>query len=456
MDNSLSYREHLRRNITLAYPVMLSQLGHVLVAVVDSAMVGQLGPVPLAAASLANSLVFILMSFAIGVSMGITPLVASADGQGRRREITDVLRHGLVLNVLIGLVIFGLVYPNLRLLHYLGQDQAVVELAIPYMGIIVLSMVPLMVFQSFRQFMEGLSQTRQAMVITLGANALNILLNYLLIFGKGGFPALGLNGAGWATLISRVVMALAIYLLVRYAPRFAGYIKHLHFKRFYKDRFRRVLSLGIPSGMQFLFEVSAFSLAAVMVGWLGAEALAAHQIAISLASITFMIASGISAASTIRIGNQLGRGDIPTLRVAGFSNFIMVAALMALSGLGFVLLRAWLPTLFIDDMQVIQAATGLLIIAAFFQVFDGVQVVSLGILRGLQDVRIPTLATFVAYWVIGLPSGYLMAFVFDFGINGVWYGLSLGLGIVAISMFWRFDHLTKKLLGRPVKEVEAG
>jgi MATE family multidrug resistance protein len=294
------------------------------------------------------------------------------------------------------------------------------------------------------------------MVITLGANALNILLNYLLIFGKGGFPALGLNGAGWATLISRVVMALAIYLFVRYAPRFASYIRHLHFKRFYKAQFKRVLSLGIPSGMQFLFEVSAFSLAAVMVGWLGAEALAAHQIAISLASITFMVASGISAASTIRIGNQLGKGDIPTLRVAGFSNFIMVAALMALSGLGFVLLRAWLPTLFIDDMQVIQAATGLLIIAAFFQVFDGVQVVSLGILRGLQDVRIPTLATFVAYWVIGLPSGYLMAFVFDFGINGVWYGLSLGLGIVAISMFWRFDHLTKKLLGRPVKEVEAG
>jgi len=446
MENSLSYREHLRRNVSLAYPVMLSQLGHVMVMVVDSAMVGQLGPVPLAAASLANSLTFIVLSFAIGVSMGITPLVAAADGQGRNREISDVLRHGLVLNMLIGAILFALIYTNLDLLNYMGQDVEVVAAAIPYMGIIVLSMVPLMFFQTYRQFMEGLSHTKEAMIISIAANLLNVLLNYLLIFGKLGFPALGLNGAGWATLISRVVMGLMIFAYVRYNRRFAVYMQFMHFRRFYKDKFRQLLRLGIPSGMQFLFEVSAFSLAAVMVGWLGAEALAAHQIAISCASVTFMIASGISAASTIRIGNQLGRGDIPTLRVAGFSNFLMVALLMVVSGLGFILMRHWLPTLFIDDLEVIAAASGLLIIAAFFQVFDGVQVVSLGILRGLQDVKIPTVATFFAYWVIGLPSGYFMAFVLDVGINGVWYGLSIGLGIVAISMFWRFDRLTKRLI----------
>jgi multidrug resistance protein, MATE family len=430
----------------LAYPVVLSQLGQVMVAVVDSAMVGQLGSVPLAAASLANSLTFILIAFAIGISYAITPLVAAADGQGRAREITEVLRHGLVLNVFAGLMLFLIIFSGLGMLHHMGQDPEVVALAIPYMGIITLSIVPLMFFQSFRQFLEGLSQTRQAMIITLSANLLNVFLNYLLIYGKWGFPALGLNGAGWATLISRIVMGAAIFLLVANAKRFKAYVKGLHFRRFYADRFKRILNLGIPSGMQFLFEVSAFSLAAVMVGWLGAEALAAHQIGISLASITFMMASGISAASTIRIGNQLGRRDIPTLRVAGFSNFLMVVVFMAISGVIFIVGRNFLPTLFIDDAEVIAAASGLLIIAAFFQIFDGVQVVSLGTLRGLQDVKIPTIATFFAYWVVGLPSGYFFGFVLNLGTNGVWYGLSLGLGVTAISMFYRFNQLTKKLL----------
>lgn len=445
MKNSLSYREHFRRNITLAYPVVLSQLGQVMVAVVDSAMVGQTGSIPLAAASLANSITFIMIAFAIGISYAITPLIAAADGQGRAREISEILRHGLVLNIFAGLMIFILIASGSGLLHYMGQDPEVVELAIPYMGIIAFSIVPLMVFQTFRQFTEGLSQTRQAMVITIASNLLNIFLNYLLIFGKWGFPALGLNGAGWATLISRVVMAMAMFLFVAYAPRFASYIKKLQFKRFYRERFNRLLGLGIPSGMQFLFEVSAFSLAAVMVGWLGADALAAHQIGISLASITFMMASGVSAASTIRIGNQLGRKDIPTLRVAGFSNFLLIVAFMAVSGVLFIVFRDFLPTLFIADADVIATASGLLIIAAFFQIFDGVQVVSLGILRGLQDVKVPTLATFIAYWIIGLPVGYLLAFEFGYGIKGVWYGLSLGLGVTAITMFYRFDQLTRKL-----------
>ena len=445
MKNSLSYREHFRRNITLAYPVVLSQLGQVMVAVVDSAMVGQTGSIPLAAASLANSITFIMIAFAIGISYAITPLIAAADGQGRAREISEILRHGLVLNIFAGLMIFILIASGSGLLHYMGQDPEVVELAIPYMGIIAFSIVPLMVFQTFRQFTEGLSQTRQAMVITIASNLLNVFLNYLLIFGKWGFPELGLNGAGWATLISRVVMAAAMFLFVAYAPRFASYIKKLQFKRFYRERFNRLLGLGIPSGMQFLFEVSAFSLAAVMVGWLGADALAAHQIGISLASITFMMASGVSAASTIRIGNQLGRKDIPTLRVAGFSNFLLIVAFMAVSGILFIVFRDFLPTLFIADTDVIATASGLLIIAAFFQIFDGVQVVSLGILRGLQDVKVPTLATFVAYWIIGLPVGYLLAFEFGYGIKGVWYGLSIGLGITAVTLFYRFDQLTRKL-----------
>ncbi|SFF89829.1 MATE family efflux transporter [Pontibacter chinhatensis] len=443
--NLSEYKDHFSRNFTLAYPVVLSQLGHILVSVFDSLMVGQTGTTPLAAASLGNSIFTITMVFGLGVSYSITPLIAAADGRRNYTRISLLLLNGLVSNVLLGILLFIAGYFLSPYITILNQPTDVVELAIPYINVLFLSMVPLMIFQAFRQFAEGLSFTKQAMYISILANALNVLLNYILIFGKLGFEPMGLLGAGWATLISRVVMALAMAAWVLYAKRFEIFrrflrLRHLSFVHMY-----RMFRLGLPISLQMIFEMGAFSFSAVMIGWLGATELAAHQIAINVASVTYMMASGIAAAATIRVSNQKGLGNYSAMRIAGFSNLAMGTLFMLGSALLMVLLNRFIPMLYIDDPEVIQIASGLLIIAALFQISDGVQVVGLGALRGLEDVRIPGLISLLAYWVVGLPVGYVLCFKAGFGVNGIWMGLLIGLSIAAILLTIRFKALSARL-----------
>ena len=434
----------------LAYPVMLSQLGHTLVGVADSMMVGQLGTEPLAAAALGNVIFHVLMTFGIGVSYAITPLVAAADGEGNIEKSASVLKHGTLINFTISLILVLLVFAGGNGLGFLDQPQDVLKLAIPYLGIITISIIPLMLFQSGRQFAEGLSQTRQAMIVTVFSNVVNIGLNYLLIFGKLGFPAMGLNGAGYATLISRVLMALVIWMYLRRSARYSPYFNVMASVKLRWKKAKELLRIGLPAGFQFIFEVGAFGFSTIMIGWFGAKQLAAHQIAINMASISYMMASGLAAAATIRVGNQLGRKDFPTLQKAAFSIFIMVIIFMSVFAAIFVVGRTFLPSLYIHDLEVIGIASSLLIIAALFQISDGVQVVGLGALRGLADVKIPTLITFVAYWIIGLPLGYVLGFTFNLGINGIWYGLSFGLTVAAIMSFVRFRNISrhKMMLGQ--------
>ncbi len=441
-----NYRDHIRITFHLAYPVMLSQLGHMMVNVADSVMVGQLGATPLAAASLANVIFHLLLMFGIGVSYGITPLVAAADGEGNIGRSGQLLKHASVINVATGLLLFLLVFAGNRSLSYLNQPEEVVTMATPYLNIITLSMIPLMVFQTYRQFAEGLSRTRMAMVIVIATNLLNVGLNYLLIYGKLGFPALGLNGAGWASLISRVILALWMALYIFKGNKFRPYRIGFSFGKYRKLIFRKLLNIGIPAGFQYIFEVGAFGFAVIMIGWLGTNAMAAHQIAINMAAISYMAASGLSAAATIRVGNQWGRKDMPTLRAAAFTIFGMVAVFMLSCALIFITGRYFFPSLYIDNQEVIQLAASLLVIAAFFQLSDGIQVVSLGALRGLEDVKIPTIFTFLAYWVIALPTGYLLAFPGGLGVRGIWLGLLTGLTTAAIVLFLRFRHLTRSLL----------
>ncbi|HMQ01333.1 MAG TPA: MATE family efflux transporter, partial [Cyclobacteriaceae bacterium] len=331
-------------------------------------------------------------------------------------------------------------------LPYINQPEEVVQLAIPYLYIIAFSLIPIMVFQTFRQFAEGLSLTRMAMVITVGGNLLNILLNYFLIYGKAGFPALGLNGAGYATLISRVVIGAGMMAYIFYHQRFALYKAAFAFGNYSKSLIRRMLGIGIPAGIQFVFEVSAFGFSAIMMGWMGTTALAAHQIAINMATISYMTTSGLAAAATIRVGNQLGKKDIVNMQRAGLSLIGMAMVIMSVWALVFIMGRFYFPTLYISDTEVIMLAGSLLIIAGFFQLSDGLQVVCIGALRGLQDMKIPTLFIFIAYWVIALPLGYCLGFIFDFGPIGIWWGLFIGLTITGVIMYMRFRHLSKKLL----------
>ena len=437
-----SYKEHIRRLFVIAYPVMLSHLGHIAVGVADSMMVGRLGAIPLAAVSLANSVFVLALMFGIGVSYGLTPLVAAADGKGQPERIARLLKHSLLIDVLFGIGLFVLLLAVIPFLYQLDQPVAVLEMAQPYLWVVGVSLIPFMFFQAYKQLLEGLGHTREAMVITLLANAFNVGLNYLLIFGKWGFPEMGLLGAGWATLISRILMAVAMALFFYRSRLFAAYRKTA--KGFKKKIARKLLSLGIPMGFQYIFEVGAFSGAAIMVGWIGANALAAHQIAINLASVSYMVASGFAAAATVRVGNQLGQGHKEGMRTAGFLSFGLVMLMMFCFALIFIAGQRFFPSLYIDNPEVIEIAAGLIIIAAFFQLSDGVQVVGLGTLRALEDVKIPTLITLLAYWIIGLPLGYFFAFPAGMGVQGIWWGLLIGLSVAAVLLSLRFWRLSKR------------
>lgn len=444
MTELLGYKDNFSKTLKIAYPVMLSQVGHILVGIIDSLMVGQLGPEPLAASSFVGSVFSVFLMFGIGLSFGITPLVAQSDGKKDDDTITRVLRQGIILCAIAGFVLLlglGLVY---FALPYLGQTEQVVSLGKPYYLIIASSIVPLMIFQNFKQFTEGLSVTKQMMFITIAANLINVGLNYLLIFGKMGFPELGLNGAGWATLISRIFMMIVACRFVLKGRRFVRFRDGFNLFKVKAGYFKPMLQIGIPAGTQFLFEVGAFSVAAVMMGWIGDKELAAHQIAIGLVALSYMAATGISAASTVRIGNLIGQSDGINLFRAGNANFVLSLFVMSTCAVLFVLIHDVVPAFYIDDEEVIRIAGSLIVIAGFFQLSDGVQVVGLGNLRGMSDVKVPTLITLVAYWGLAIPVSYVFGFVLGFGPEGIWYGLLTGLTVAAALLYFRFKRLSKR------------
>ncbi len=422
-------------------------LGQVMTGVADSVMVGWTGATPLAASSFANIFFSIPLFFGIGVSYAITPLVAEGAGAKDLTKIIEILRHGFIINLLVAILLVGLIFLVEPFMFSMGQPEDVVALGIPYLSIIGVSIIPTMIFQTYRQFAEGLEKTRMAMIIVVGSNLLNIALNYILIFGKYGFPEMGLNGAGWATLISRVVMAISMMLYVYYGKRFIAFRKGFSFGSYSKSLISKMLHIGLPAGSQFIFEAGAFGFSALMMGWLGTTALAAHQIAINLATISYMTTSGLGAAATIRVGNFLGQRDKRKLQDSAFTMIWMAVALMAAWALLFIFGRHLLPSLYIEDAAVIELTAALLIIAAFFQLSDGIQVVCAGALRGLQDVKVPSILIFVAYWVIALPLGYWLAFPLGLGATGIWIGLLIGLTLTASAMVVRFWRLSRNLGG---------
>lgn len=442
---SAEYKNNYRKLFLLAYPVILSQLGHIMVGVVDTAMVGQIGTIPQAAVALANSLYVLVLVFGLGVSYGVTPLVAAADSTKNYSQNASLLKHSIIINVVMGCLLFLLLLILSPVLLFFNQKQEVVTLAIPFLNVMMLGMIPLCIFSGFKQFAEGLSYTRVAMIITIGSNVLNILLNYLMIFGHWGFPEMGLMGSCWASFIARSAMALFMFIYIYYNKQFKIYWEGFSFKGLSMPLIRNILAIGIPSGLQWLFEVGAFSFAVIMIGWVSPAAQAAHQVALSIASVTYMMASGLSAAASVRVGNHLGLKDMQGLRSAGFSAFVMVLAFMSISAICFILFRETLPFFFNKQPDVVRISSSLLVVAAFFQLSDGIQVVGLGALRGMKDVKIPTFITLVAYWVVGLPMSYVFAFMFGYGVVGIWYGLSLGLTIAALLLFWRFNYVSKKI-----------
>jgi len=439
-------KEEISTTIQLAYPVIIGQLGIIMMGVVDSIMVGRLGSVPLAAASLGNSLIFIILIVGIGCSIVISPLVAILVGGKRYTECGVYFRQSLLVNLLLSFAMIAVIFIGVNFIYKLNQPPEVIELTVVYMSIVGLSALPLMIYQTYKQFIEGLSIMKPAMVIAILANIINAFANWVLIFGELGFPKLGLAGAAWATFSSRVFMAVAIMIYVMKNEKFKQFDVTFHFRGINFPIIKKILRLGLPSGFQYFFEVGAFSFAVIMIGWIGANELAAHQIAINLASISFMAVLGISQAASIRVGNAMGEQNVAKIRKAGFTGIALGASIMSLAGISFILLNNFLPTLYIDDEAVISIASRLIIIAALFQLSDGTQAVGIGVLRGLTDVKGPTIITFVAYWIISLPIAYILAFNFNLGVDGVWIGLLIGLTASALMLTFRFNYKSKHII----------
>ena len=437
------YPYHIKQTIRLSLPIIVGQIGQLTMSVADNVMVGRVGADALAAAAIGNGLFTLIMVVGLGISMAITPLTAMAMGAGRDEDCGVVLRQGLLVNMIAGILLCAATFAGAQAIRVLDQPGAIVEPAVLYMKVLGLSMIPLMLFQSYRQFAEGVSFLKPAMIITLAANLVNIFVNWVFIFGNLGAPALGLTGAGIATFSSRVFMAGSLVTVVMLAPSLKRFDPGLRYKKIDIHLMKRLLGIGIPGAFQYFFEVSAFAGSSIIVGWMGVRELAAHQIALNLAAISFMGAMGISAAGTIRVSNALGRGSNPDVRAAGFSAVLLCMGFMALAGTVFVLFRQILPGFYVTDPEVVEITAFLLVIVAFFQLSDGTQAVGIGILRGITDMKIPTLLTLAAYWIIGLPSGYALAFWAGLGIYGVWYGLLISLTVSALLMMLRFHIRTK-------------
>ena len=425
---------------------MIGHLGHVLVGLADNVMVGRLGAAPLAAVSLGNSFVFIAFSLGIGFSLAITPLIAEADGEGNTDKGRRIFQHGLILCSIMGLAMFLMLLVAMPLMRHMDQPPEVVDLAMPYLGIVALSMIPLMVFQAFKQFTDGMSLTKYGMHATLLANVVNVVLNFLLIYGFWIFPRLELVGAAYGTLISRFVMVGFLIWILHTRPSLQPYFNWIPRKQIQRIQFYRIINLGFPTAMQMLFEVGVFTAAIWLAGTMGTIDQAANQIALNLSSMTFMIAVGLGVTATIRVGNQKGLQRYGELQRISFSIFLQVFIIEFFFALGFFLFKDLLPILYIDNAAVISTASSLLLIAALFQLSDGMQVVVLGALRGMQDVKIPTYITFIAYWVVGFPLCYLLGKTMEMGSQGIWIGLLAGLTTSAILLLARFHHLTKSLI----------
>lgn len=457
--NLSQYTKEFSYNIKLAYPVILGMLGHTLISIVDNMMVGNLGSTELAAVSLGGSFVFIGMSLGIGFSTAITPLVSMADAEKDDNKLRSVFHHGLLSCVILGVFIFTLIVLAKPIMYLMHQPKEVIDLASPYIDWVAFSLIPVIIFQGYKQFADGLSRTKYSMYAIFMANIVHIIINYMLIYGFWIFPKLGIIGAALGTVISRILMVVFMHFIMKNNAQLNPYFKNFSFREIKKSMLKKIASLGIPSAMQMLFEVALFTAAIWLCGSIGKTTQAANQIALTLATTTFMFAMGLSVTATIRVGNNKGLMDYKNLIIVARSVFLLAIILETIFGILFVILHNFLPHLFlnmenvnqvIENKEVIIIASKLLLVAAVFQISDGIQVVVLGALRGLQDVKVPMYITFFAYWVVGFPISFFLGKYTELKAVGVWIGLLAGLSTAALFLYLRFHKLTKQQLQKSI------
>ncbi len=445
------YYKEFNYNLRLSFPIIIGLLGHTIVGIVDNIMVGKLDPDNLAAVSLGNSFLFIAMSIGIGFSAAITPVVAEADSQNNSDRLRKAFSNGFLLCLFLGVFLFIAIQICKPLLKLLGQPQIVVDLAIPYLDIVAFSLIPLLMFQSLKQYSDGLSMTSYSMYATIFANLINILVNYILIFGKFGFPQLGIIGAAIGTLVSRIMMYIVLYILLK-KNRIIKNISRQFFL-INKKIFIKIISLGFPTSLQMLFEVGIFTSAIWLSGLLGEVTQSANQIVLNISSFTFMVASGLGLSASIRAGNQKGLNDYLELKRISLSILFLGLIFALIFSLLIFYLREIIPYLFVDignvnnyqkNLSIISKASKLFLIVALFQLFDSAQVIILGTLRGMQDVIIPTIIIFISYWFIGFPISYYFGSFDQFKEIGIWFGLLTGLLFTSVFLYLRFNQLVNQ------------
>ena len=440
------HSSHYKQNAALAYPVVLAQGGHILVSIVDNIMIGFIGTLPLAASSFANSICSIFLVLIIGFSFGSTTLMGQSVGEQNMYRLTRFFKNTLLTNFLFVTLLVSIILGLSPLMYHMGQTNAVASMAIPYFKILIYGLLPYIFFLSFKSLSESLSLTKIIMIITLAGNVLNIILNYILIYGKLSVPAMGLLGAGYATSIARLAMALGLGLYIFYSKYFEPVRKHFKTVSFTKPFMKKITVMSLPISAQFTMEVVAFSMGGIMVGWISEKALAAHQIALTLAAFTYMLATGLSVGNTIRVSHQFGKKNYSLMKQVGRSFQEMTLFFMMFWAYIFIVFNNQLPLWFIDDQEVITIAAELLLVAAVFQVFDGLQTVSLAALRGIGDVNRPTIIALISYFIVGIPAGYCLTFTFGMGVIGIWFGYVLALLLASIGFIIRFEKRCQKLL----------
>lgn len=442
------YGKEYRETIRLALPVVAAQLGHISVQLADNIMVGRYGgdnPLPLASVSFGSVCSFLFFITGLGITLGLTPLVGELFARGERREEASCLKHAIVLYSLLGVVITLLQLLFVPMMSRMGQPEAVVTAAVPYYRLLALSMLPVMLFGAFKQFLEGIGNTVVPMVIIVGCNLVNILLNWILIFGRAGAPELGVEGAGWATLLSRILMPLAVVVWFRCRSDFRRYLSLFGQTGYALRRFAELLKIGFPIAVQMFLESSAFVITGVMTGWFDEVAIGSNQIAITVANCTFMVVCAIGAAATIRVSHCYGVRDIGGLSLAARASLHIVFVWNALMALVLVALSGVIPHIFTTNPAVLHLTSVMLLYVAAFQVFDGVQCVAIGIMRGIQDVRIIPFISFLAYIVLNLPVGYVCGFCFGDHPEGLYAGYIFGLGTSAVLLTLRIRRRVKEL-----------
>jgi MATE family multidrug resistance protein len=448
-------KNYTKECLTLALPVMLTQVGQVSVNLFDNIIVGNLlGADALASVSLGNAVFFSMFVLALGFSFAIPPLVSQAHSQHDHPTINSVFSHGFVINMTVGILLMGILLLAMPLLYRSGQPEKIIPDTVDFLTIMAISIVPFMAFQTLREVSEGLSYTIGVTKATIIANVINIVLNYVFIKGLFGLPPMGVKGSALASLIARIFMVVFLYFVLLKEKKTRRYIKDFSLKMqvFSKAVFEKMIRLGFPTALQMFFEVTAFAGAAFICGLISAHDIASHQIALSMASFTFNLCIGFSVASTVMIGRKVGERNFVELRKVGINNLKIAFIFMCICGIIFILGRNILPTFFTrkEEVEVIELAAKLMIIAALFQLSDGIQVTALGMLRGLQDVKIPSIYTFIAYWIITIPLGYFLCFTLKMGAFGMWIALGLGLTISAVMLVKRFLNLSVRRIKQNV------